>query len=285
MTAERRAMLLMAAFGAAWAAVEALGARLAGDYSPYQVVFTRYVVHAALVLAWCWRAPSPPWRTRRLATQLVRSLLMVAMPASFVLAAARGVRPEATLAIFWLSPLLVLALSRPLLGEAPPRRAWIATALACAAAAAACRPAALPGPSGALLPAAMGASFALYVAMTRGLRDEPTRTNLLYTAAGPALVLAPSMPRLWTTPSARDVAIMVAIGAVGLAALWALDRAAAAAPLPVSAAIAPLQVGFAVALQAAEGGRLPGAITMLAVSSIAAISLYAWKPQPTPIAP
>jgi drug/metabolite transporter (DMT)-like permease len=278
-------MVLMAASVAAWAAVEAMAAHLARAYSPYQVVFTRYVVHTGLVLASGWRAQPPPWHTRRLVTQVARSLLMVAMPACFVLATARGVAPSATLALFWFSPLVVLALSAPLLGEAVPRRAWLVTALACAAAAAACRPAALPGAVRALLPAGMAVSFALYVVMTRGLRDERTRTNLLYTALGPALVLAPVMPRVWVMPSPRDLALMGGIGAVGLAALWALDRATAAAPVSASAAVAPLQVAFAIALQAVESGHAPAVATMVAVMTIAAVSLYAWKVEPSPIAP
>lgn len=285
--ADRRAKLWALAFVACWAAVEALAAHLQRGYSPYQVVFTRYAVHLALLAAvFAWRAPATLWRTRRPAYQLARSLLMVTMPASFVVAAQRGVHPGTALAVFWVaSPLLVLALARPVLGEQVPRRAWIAAALAGAAAAAACGPGPFPGARRALLPAAMAASFAGYVAMTRALRDERTRANLFYTALGPVLVLAPAMPRVWTAPSPRDLAVMVGVGALGLATLFALDRMAAAAPLSASAPVAPLQVAFAALLQAVETGRSPGAAAAVALSSVAAVSLFAWNLEPSPLAP
>ena len=51
MSAGRRAMVYMAGFAFFWAVVEALAAGILRDYSPYQVVFTRYVVHMLLMLA------------------------------------------------------------------------------------------------------------------------------------------------------------------------------------------------------------------------------------------
>ncbi|MGQ3076253.1 MAG: hypothetical protein ACT7A5_34725, partial [Ferrovibrionaceae bacterium] len=64
MTANRRAILLMLAFVLLWAGIEAMAANVLRHYSPYQVVWTRYAVHLALMLAlWGWREPASLWQT------------------------------------------------------------------------------------------------------------------------------------------------------------------------------------------------------------------------------
>jgi drug/metabolite transporter (DMT)-like permease len=276
MTPARRGMLLMVLFGVAWAAVEAIGARFAGAFSPYQVVFTRYVVHLAALAAICgWRAPAALWRTRRPAFQLARSLLMVAMPASWILAAEHGAAPRDLLSVFWVAPLLVLASARLVLGERAGRPTWIAAGLASAGAIAAQRAGHL---GGAALAGGLGmaASFALYVAMTRALRGEETRANLFYTALGVVLVLAARMPAVWRTPAPRELAARAAIGGIGLLALWALDRMAALAPVSLTAPFAAAQVLFATGTDLGLRRGLPSLRTAAALALILLATLHAW---------
>jgi drug/metabolite transporter (DMT)-like permease len=274
-------MALMATFVAAWAAVEALAARVLREYSPYQVVFTRYVVHLALLLAvFGWRDPGALWRTRRPVYQLARSLLMLAMPASWIVATQVGIAPGTIASIFWLSPLLILGFARLVLDERPAPALWIATGVACAGAVVASRPGPPPEAARLLLPAAMAASFSLYVAMTRSLRSETTRANLFYTALGVTLALAAVMPRLWITPSPRDLLVMTGVGALGLVALWALDRMAAAAPVSKSAPLACLQLGFAFAIEVALRRARPDVPLAVALSAVALAALYAWVREP-----
>jgi drug/metabolite transporter (DMT)-like permease len=274
-------MLLTVLFVALWAAMEALGVGRLGGISLYQVVFTRYVVHLAVVLAvWGWRDGGAPWRTRWPAYQLARSLLMVAMPASFIMAVARGVPASTVWSIFWASPLLVLAFARLVLRERSAPLAWLAAALSAAGAAAVLRPGPLPAARLVVLPAAMAVSFSLYVAMTRSLRTETTRANLFYTALGPALVLAPLMPRLWVAPRPVALLTMIGVGVVGLAALWALDRLAAAAPLAASAPLLPLQVAFATGLEGVMRGELPRLVAAAGLVVLLAVALHAWLRDP-----
>jgi drug/metabolite transporter (DMT)-like permease len=76
------------------------------------------------------------------------------------------------------------------------------------------------------LPIVMALSFSLYVVMTRQLHTEPVMTNLLYTALGVFIALTPFIPSQWVMPSPRDAFLLAGVGAVGLVALYALDRAA-----------------------------------------------------------
>jgi drug/metabolite transporter (DMT)-like permease len=265
--------------------VEATATQLRHSYSPYQVVFTRYVVHLlAMVALWGWREPASLVRTRRPVYQLARSLLMVCMPVSWIVAAQRGLEPGSILVVFWIAPLLLLAFARVVLGERPSSPTWLLTAVASAGAALAFAPPQAPSARLLVFPAAMAISFSLYVAMTRSLRTETTRANLFYTALGVALTLAPAMPHVWIRPTARDLAVMIAIGLVGLVCLWALDRLAATAPVARAAPLVSLQVAFALALEWAGGRVLPTARTAISLSLIAAVTLCAWVREPAAVA-
>jgi len=234
----RRAMLLLALFALAWAVVEGLfGARLQQHYALMQVVWCRYAVHLlCLLLVFGWRHPSRLWRTRRPVFQLSRSVLMLVMPASFALSLAAGDRAGTVWALFWAAPLMILFLARRWLGERVPRWVGVVAAIGLGVAALMSEPG-LPGSlGGALLPLLMALSFSVYVVMTRSLRDEPVQVNLFYTALGVFALLTPLMPVVWRMPNAHDALLLAGIGALGLVALWALDRACESAPV---AAVAP----------------------------------------------
>ena len=217
-------------FVAFWMIVELLGAHLQKTYSGYQIVWTRYVVHLAFMLAvWGRMRPLALLHTRRPVFQMARSLLMVVMPAAWLVSLSRGVAPQTMGACLLLTPLLVLLAATIALGERPSRTNWsVAVVLAVAAGIFA-----LLGDVPAMtlaFPLAVAVSLGLYIAMTRSLRDEGTLTNLFYTALGVALVLTPLMPRIWVWPGLHDWLVLAAIGLAGFASLLALDRATATAP-------------------------------------------------------
>ncbi len=235
----RRAMLFMAAFSILWVVLEAVvGAQLQGHYHLMQVVWSRYAVHLLVLLVlFGWHRPSRLWRTRRPVYQLVRSILMFVMPFSFALAIALGLQPDTVWAVFWLAPVFVLAAAHVMIGERAPLLVW-GIAMAGALATALVPPPARPAsPLLLLLPLAMSVSFSTYVVMTRSLRTEHVLANLFYTGLGVFMVLTPVMLRVWIAPTMHDLVVMTGIGTIGLVALFALDRAAAAAPVSLSASM------------------------------------------------
>lgn len=277
MTAGRRGMLLMTAFVALWVAVEAVASELLVEYSPYQVVLTRYVVHLLLMAAlWGWREPQSLWRTRRLGYQLARSLLMLGMPVSFVLATRHGVDARTLLAIFWLSPLLILLLAARVLRERAPPALWLATAVAFAGALLVIGRGALTPSPALLFPVATAVTFSLYIPMTRSLRSETTRANLFYTAAGVAVALAPFAPAFWVTPAPRALLAMIAVGVLGYLALWALDRAAAEAPVSLLAPFTFLQLAFVAGPVWIVHRQLPRSRALAGLAVIAAVCALVW---------
>jgi drug/metabolite transporter (DMT)-like permease len=259
MSPARYSMLLMIGFGVLWAAVESVAVHLSRGYSPYQVVWTRYAVHLGFMLAvWGWRQPLSLFSTRRPLFQFGRSALMLIMPVSFVVGATRGLDHAALMAVFGVTPLLVLAFSGVFLQEMPTFVLFVAAAGAGAGAALLLSPEHAPASMRLLLwPLVMAASFSLYIVMTRSLRTETTRANLFYTALGVFLALSPLMPAVWIWPTAHDLAVMVAIGLLGWAGLYCLDRLAAAAPVTESAPLTLVQVVITVGLGTLAGHFQP----------------------------
>jgi drug/metabolite transporter (DMT)-like permease len=271
LVSRRRAILAMSAFAGLWALIEFVGALAIHRVLAWQVVFVRYSVHLVIVLALWGR--HAPWRTRRLPAQLVRSAMMLIMPASFVFAASRGVSTAWFMTIFWSAPLLVLFFAHVVERERATASTWAAAALGWIAAWLYYAPEARPSHSAIVFGLGMAGSLALYIAMTRGLRHESLRTNLFYTAVVPWAALLPVMPRTWVLPSPTEFAALLFIGAAGWVVLFAVDRAADAAPVSDTAPMLYLQIGITMLLVGAfghhEGLRRLAAFTVVLAATLA----------------
>jgi drug/metabolite transporter (DMT)-like permease len=270
-----RAVGGMLVFTVLWAVIELVGTVGIHRVSAWQVVCTRYAVHLAIVLV-VWGRHAP-WRTRRLRTQLVRSAMMLVMPASFVIALSRGAPTSWVMTAFWSAPLQLLVFAVVLEHEHPRMSTWIAAALGWIAAWVYYAPDGAPPRSGLALGLIMAASLAVYVVMTRTLRDEPLRTNLFYTAVVPFVGLLGVVPTAWITPSPSELAALVFIGAAGLVALLAVDRATDAAPASSIAPLLHAQIGMTalIALLANHhpGARRLGLTALLLVATVVLASI------------
>ena len=126
MNPTRGAMLWMVAFVALWVLVEVISTWFHLAYSPFEVVWGRYAAHLAIMVAiFGWRDPLALVRTRRPLLQIGRSMLMLVMPAAWVLAMERGLDVDTVLSLFGVSPLLICVLAVLLLNERATRGIWI----------------------------------------------------------------------------------------------------------------------------------------------------------------
>ena len=123
----------------------------------------------------------------------------------------------------------------------------------------------------------MAVSFALYVVLTRMLRHETLSANLFYTAVGALLPLSLYVPRIWVMPSAHDAVILFGIGAVGLAALMALDRALERTESSMSAAFVTAQVPAALLMLWLRHTALVSRQTLLGLAAISVSLLALWR--------
>jgi drug/metabolite transporter (DMT)-like permease len=277
-------MALMAASAAGWVVLEAvIGARLERAYPLMQVVWCRYAAHLLiLVVLFGWVRPSRLWRTSRPGFQFARSMLMVLMPASFVLGLFAAVPPVTIWAVFWSCPLIALLFARRFLAERVPVVAWWACGAGLVGALASIPNPHGPSPIQLVPPLIMGASLAGYVVMTRVLRSEPVVANLFYTAAGAFVVLTPLTVAHWVTPTLRDAVLLAGIGAVGLLSLLALDRATARAPVSVVVPMMFVQLPVLLLVHALIDGTFPSRATAAGVLLACAGVVVAWVRSPVP---
>ena len=161
--------------------------------------------------------------------------------------------PLADVMTFYMaSPLIVTALSAPLLGEKVERFRWVAVAIGFAGVVIALKPS--PQTFSWAAPLALfGASmFALGQTLTRKLRGAHWLQLTLWQFAGGGLIGAAAVPFAWTTPGAFDLGLMALVGIVSMFSFilitraLALARAAVLAPLQYSAILWAALMGFAV---------------------------------------
>lgn len=218
-----------------WVIVEGVGASLRSHYRYEQIVGMRYAVHLAVLAAVLLPRVGlrELVRTRRLGGQIARGLCMFVMPMSFIVVLDTH-RSADLWVTFWICPLVVMVMAARWLGERVPLRTWI---LGCVGYLAVLLLAGrLPlMSSAAALPLLGSLSFALYVVLSRQLRDEPIGVSLFYTAATVLICILPLMLPLWTPVRLEDLWSIVAVGGLGLVFLWILDRSLERAPAAVVA--------------------------------------------------
>jgi drug/metabolite transporter (DMT)-like permease len=225
MTDAIKGALCMSLFGVLWAVIELLGGSLSSDYSPYQVVWSRYLVHILLSLAAMLALRhSLSVRTGLWRVQLLRSSTMLVMPVAFVAAMHAG--PAGSVwSMVWLAPLLAMAAGRWLQGTALRGTDWAAAALCFAGAALVWQPGVPLSLQSAAWALAAAASLAAYLILTTALRADSVWLSLFYTALVPLVALSFLMPALWAPVSLRFALVCLTIGATGWVALLALDKA------------------------------------------------------------
>ena len=199
---------------------------------PLEVAWCRYAGHFAFMTAVFWpRRGSSLLRTRRLGLQLVRSLLLVACTLLFFTAISYMPLADAV-AISFESPLLLTALSVPLLKEQVGIRRWSAVAIGFVGMLIIVRPGlgVMHWAAGLLM--LMSLFYALFQIITRLLSDtEDSITTLYYSALVGFVALSVAVPFVWTTPPGLlEAAMMAGLGFFGGLGHYFLIKAYAMAP-------------------------------------------------------
>jgi drug/metabolite transporter (DMT)-like permease len=252
-----------------WSVAEGLTGVLSRRYSLIEIIWMRYSIHLALMLVlWTPGGPARLLRARHPGWQMVRGLTMLVASTCLVVALYRLSHPV-IMSLFWITPLLAMGLAAAWLGERPGRRRWVAAAGAYAGGLVLLGPVAIPFSSAVILPLSTAACFALYLVLTRFMREETSGSRLFYTALGVWVPLTVIVPRVWKTPSARDLGIMTAIGVLGFLLLLGFDLALDAAPVGQVAPFLLAQPIWSLLLEAVLTGHglsrhaLAGAVTIL----------------------
>jgi len=220
-----------------FAAVELLGGLIPPNYSPLQTVWTRYAVHIIFMLAiFGPRYRTDLVRTKLIRLQLFRPTFMIGMPIFFLLGI-KAMPPENVWSIFWLSPLMIMAMSLILTDERGALRYWIATIGGFIGICAIFQPTiSLSLKPSIIWPLGMAFCFSCYVLLTKNLHTEHTVTNVFYSALVVFLPWSLGLPYFWQRPTFYALIMMSAVGILGFCSLYFLDKAQQRAPMPLLAA-------------------------------------------------
>ena len=208
-----------------WALMEVIVQHIPSEYPIYQIVWVRYGVHLVFMLAVFGRAQGKAlFSTTRLGLQVLRALMMLIMPISFIIAT-NYMSVSTIVSIFWLAPLMIVGFSRVLLGENVSWASWIASIAGLVIVVILFNPSRNLSGTGVLLSLAAALSFSLYIVMTKMLQAESIFTNLFYTALGVFIPLSLGLSSFWQPLTLRAAFMMSSLGLLGFLLLWMLDKA------------------------------------------------------------
>mgnify|MGYP000161822313 CR=1 FL=1 len=203
----RLGILLMIATTLVFAAQDGISRLLAADYPVLMIVMIRYWFFALFVMALAARKAgglAQAARTRQLPLQIFRGALLAAEICVMVVAFHRLGLVE-THAVFVSYPLLVAALSGPILGESVGWRRWTAIGVGFVGVMIVLRPGAGVFSPDALLPFAAALMFAVYGLMTRYVsRQDSSATSFFWTGVTGGVLMTAIGIWSWTpmTPTA-----------------------------------------------------------------------------------
>jgi drug/metabolite transporter (DMT)-like permease len=260
-----------------FACMDAGSKQLAESYPIVQILWLRFASLLAIA-AWLARRSggNAALRSRHFWLQGTRSLLLVVEIGLFILTITRMPLANAH-AILAVTPLLVTALSVPLLGERVGVRRWSAIAVAFIGMLIILRPGLAVVQPAALLALLCALMFALYQILTRIVsRGDSPMTTLFYTAVVGTVGLTAIGPFYWTTPDARGWALFALVACLGASGHFLLIKALQLAPASVlqpfsyTTLISATVVGFVVF------GNLPDLATVAGATIIAASGIYSF---------
>jgi drug/metabolite transporter (DMT)-like permease len=270
----RRGIYWMLLTSVLFTSLDATAKYLAQDYPVPQVVWARFSFHLLFVAAILGVRLNVTLRSQRLGLQLTRSVLMLVTNGLFFFAVKELPLAE-VVAIMFVGPLFVTALSVPLLRDYVGPRRWAAVGIGFLGALVIVRPGSGIMQWLAILPIFAAFTNALYTITTRQLSNHDLpMTTLFYTAALGAVVTTAVVPFFWITPDAFGWFLMALVGLFGAAGhltlIKALSYASPVVIAPLSYASLIWSIGYGFALF----GDLPDTTTLLGAALIAASGMY-----------
>lgn len=255
--------------------MDGIAKHLSATFSVVQVTWSRYFFHLIILL------PVVLWRHGAAALLLRRPVLQIArggflLGSTILFFGAIAVMPIAdAIALVFVAPLIVTALSPLVLGEQVGVRRWLAVIVGFLGVLVIVRPGMSAFHWGMLLALGAGSIYAFYSLATRRLSGSaPPLVTLTYTALLGAVVMSAVVPFFWITPNATELAWMVLMGAVAATGHFLIIKsfeyaeASLLAPLGYSEIISATAVGYLVF------GDFPDEWTWAGVAVVIASGIY-----------
>jgi len=254
------------------AAVKLLTAR----YPVAQITWARFTGHLIVMLIVF--LPRYRWtllRTRRPAVQIGRSILMLLSNLLFVMAIGRVPLATAS-AIGFTAPLIVTALSVPLLGESVGWRRWCAVLVGFAGALTVIRPGSGFSDPSVLLLLLSALAYALYQIATRWVgRYDNAATGIIFAALFGSLAMSLAMPFVFVMPrTLLDGFLFCCLGLLGGFGHYLVIRAFQCGAAAVIAPLGYVELVGTTVLGYLIFGNFPDLWTWIGAGMIIASGIY-----------
>ena len=273
----RRGISLMIATTFVFAAQDGISRHLAEEYNVIMIVMVRYWFFAAFVIALSASRPGGVMTTARTTQpllQIFRGVLLVAEICVMVLAFTLLGLIESH-AVFAMYPLLIAALSGPVLGEKVGWRRWVAIAIGFVGVMVILRPGLRVFAPEALVPLLAALMFALYGLLTRrAARDDTAATSFFWTGVAGAVAITLIGPFFWEPMTGRDWAWMGLLCLTGAGGHWLLIKTYEAAEAGTVQPFAYFQLVFAAIIGLSLFGEALDPWTMAGAALIVAAGIY-----------
>lgn len=269
--ARLRGIALMCAANIFFASIDTIAKLLVQSMSSVQVTWARFAgaFIVAVLLSNVLVRPDRI-RSKRPFLQLTRSALLFVSNLVMVYAL-QFLQLDQTSSILFATPLIVAALSVPLLGERVGPRRWCAIAVGFVGVLIVIRPGFGGIHPAAFLCLAATVAVAFYNITTRVLSHaDSSATTMFYTNMVGMVVLTACAPLFWTTPSPTEAFLMAAMGTVATIGHYLMIAAHRLAPASVLAPFMYTQLvwmifyGYTVFHQLPSYWTLSGALVVIA---------------------
>jgi drug/metabolite transporter (DMT)-like permease len=241
------------------------------------VLWGRYFFHTVLTFAYLTRKGSFRFmRAKRPGLQLLRALFLLGATGNMYWAVSHMPLGDAT-AIMFLSPLIITALSVPMLKEKVGIRRWLAVIVGFGGILLIAQPGSDAMNPYAIFPFFTAISVSFYMIITRLLAaHDPVETTTFYSTAPAAILLTLALPWSWTHLSGFEWGLMVVMGGVGALGHFVLVLAFSMAPASVLAPFSYTHLIVAVVISYLIFGDMPATTTLAGATIVVGSGLYVW---------
>lgn len=277
----RLGIVLMIATSFVFAMQDGISRHLAGEYNVFMVIMIRYWFFAAFVIALAARSTGglrAAVRTRRPWLQIGRGVLLAAevtvMVAAFVLLGL--IESHAVFAIY---PLLIAALSGPVLGEKVGWRRWVAIGIGFVGVLVILQPGFGVFQPAALVPFLAALMFALYGLLTRlAAREDSAAVSFFWTGTAGAVFTTAIGIWFWEPMLPGDWAWMGLLCLTAALSHYLLIRAYAVAEASAIQPFAYLQLVFVSILGISVFGEVLRTNVLIGAGIVVMAGLFAlWR--------
>ena len=259
------------------ATMDSFAKYLSVGHTVFFILWGRYFFHTLLTFGFLVRKGSFRFlRARRPGLQVLRALFLLGATANMYWALSHMPLGDAT-AIMFMSPLIITALSVPVLKEKVGIRRWLAVIVGFGGILLIAQPGSDSMNAYAIFPFFTAISVSCYMLTTRILAaHDSVETTTFFGTAPAALLLTLALPWIWDDLSVLEWGLMVAMGGVGALGHFVLIVAFSLAPPAMLAPFSYSHLVVAVGLSYFFFGDVPTATMLIGAAIVVSSGLFVW---------